>query len=352
MTDTDDTIDLLQVMNEVNHAVFDLNSLARFATEDEEKSFQRIISILVERDFEVTLISENLEYLPEWQRQANITFLDIATDDTSQIFQNNALFSKECFWITENLNIQEHLSRQKLYFAHSSHGFPNRYGIQFQYIQDLLVLFDPSQHTAMQLSEMILEAKKKSPQQPLIVGIGGPDECGHAFFIDLLTEELGKSEFLVEGIDLTELLGIEFHTEGYWRSPELQEWMMEEVLTPFAKGKRVFIEESPTLMEPYETNVYPFFLSPEMILVVWGTTVFIPQLQEIMDWNILLELSPRVATARLYGIDERENFDPDFIRKYEQTDGRLYSDYLRKHEVSAHIQETVNFDNLYAFRLK
>ncbi|MBF0287037.1 MAG: hypothetical protein HQM14_04405 [SAR324 cluster bacterium] len=352
MTYRDDTIDLFFVMNSVNHAIFDLNSIPSVETENEKQLFQQIIKILVDRDFKVTLISENLEYLPEWQKVEKVAILQMPKDDTAVLFQNKALFSQECFWISENQDIQKHLSRQKLYFASSVHVELHNHGIQYQHIQDLLELFNPSRHTAMRLCDAILEVKRKSPKQPLIVGIGGPDECGHAFFIDILTEELGRSEFLVEGIDLTELLGIEYHGAGYWRSSGLKNWMMDEILAPFAKGQRIFIEEAPTWIERYETNAYPFFLAPEMILVVWGTTLFVPPLQEIMDWNILLELSPRAATARLYGIDERENFDPDFVRKYEETDGQLYSDYLRKHEVSACIKETVNFDNLHAFRFK
>ena len=344
--------DLIALLSQVRHLVFDLNSLPAVCSKEELDSLKRILLVLLERDFQVTVIWEESDYPVEWRNQKELTVIRIPRDDATLIFENQILFSPKYFWITENPTIQQHLEEHDRLFAYGNLTSEQVPGIHYEYLRDLLELFNPSQHTVMLLSEIIVELKSQAPQQPLIVGIGGPDECGHAYFIEALLEALENREILVEGLDLTELISTEFHTRHYWRSDEIEQWMMNECLLPFSEGHRVFMETPPAFLDPYETTIYPFFLAPEMILVVWGTALFLPQLQQIMDIGILLEMSPKAATARLFGLDERENFDPDLIRKYEKNDGRLYEYYLQKFKVREWVEQRVDFDNFRAFQLK
>ena len=347
----DETTDLLASLSRVEHLVFDLNSLPDPLSGDELEIFRQMLDVLTDRDFTITLIVDDQSLTSDWPTHKT-TVITIPKEETGLLFQNPSLFTPEAFWITENPQIQQHLAKQQQVFAYGSTASKALPGVHYEYLQDLLELFNPSHQAALMLSETILNLKSQAPQQPLIVGVGGPEECGHAFFIEMLIEVLEGSPYLIEGVDLTELLSTEFHVNGYWRSSAIQSWMMNELLLPFAEGDRICIETPPAVMEAYETNVYPLFLAPEMILVVWGNTLFLPQLQDIIDWSILLELSPKVATARLFGIDEHENFDPDFIRKYEENDGRLYQHYLQQYQVEAWVEQKVDFNNFRAFRLK
>ncbi|MBF0279470.1 MAG: hypothetical protein HQM13_16855 [SAR324 cluster bacterium] len=348
----DGTVDLFASLRQIRTVVFDLNSLPNIISDEELDSFKQILRVLIARDFNITLLLENEAYPSEWRNRAEIAVINIPKNEPSLLFRNSVLFSAEIFWVTENSEIQQHLTNQQCLFAYGTLPGEDLSGLHYEHFQDLVELLHPSKQTAILLSDTILQLKNQAPKLPLLVGIGGPEECGHAYFVEALIEELENSDYLIEGIDLTDLLSTEFHMGDYWRSREIQDWTMNELLLPFAEGKRICIESPPEFMRSHETNAYPFFLAPEMILVVWGNTTFLPQIQEITDWSILLELSPKVATARLFGISEEENFDPDFIRKYEENDGRLYQGYLKKFGVENWVEQKVDFNNFQAFRTK
>ena len=96
----------------------------------------------------------------------------------------------------------------------------------------------------------------------------------------------------------------------------------------------------------------PFFLAPEMILLIWGTTVFLPEFEKLIDVRVLLELSAKTAAARLFALDDRENFDQSFVETYLQKEGKYYADYLSEYDVPSKIDYRINFENFNAFRLK
>ncbi len=348
---TEDDFDVLEAVMAVHRIVIDLHSMSHLIEDEEQKNFVQIVEVLTDRDFQVLLVTEHDDLFPEWRQRKDIGFLKLESEDNSGFLQNDALFQPDVFWITESPLIQNRLTERKQLFAYGSEQTEGIHGVHYQYFRDLLELFHPSQHTSILLGEKILEIKRKSPKQPLIVAVGGPDQCGHAYFMGPLVEELEKSEFLIEGLDLTEIMGTEFQSSQYWRSQQAKRWIMDQLLLPFSEGQRVFIEDPPVWIVPYETSPFPLFWTPEMILLVWGTTLFLPEIQDLSDWNILLELSPRVATARLFGIDERENFNPEFVQKYESADGKLYQNYLEKFEVQEVIDQRIRFDNFHAFRM-
>ena len=77
---------------------------------------------------------------------------------------------------------------------------------------------------------------------PLTIGIGGPEGCGHPFFVGELVEVLESRNLLVAGLDLTELLGVEFSRQEdhlkYWRSEWIYDWTIKHVLNPFSRGEQ------------------------------------------------------------------------------------------------------------------
>ena len=89
-----------------------------------------------------------------------------------------------------------------------------------------------------------------------------------------------------------------------------------------------------------------------MILVVWGTTVFLPEMENLIDVRVLLELSKKTAAARMFSLDERENFDQSFVETYLKKEGKYYSDYLDQFKVYDQIDFLIDFNNFNAFRMK
>ena len=69
--------------------------------------------------------------------------------------------------------------------------------LYFQHCSDLLESLHTSRASARDFTHLMLETKRNSPKLPLTGGIGGPDECGHAFVVAKLLEALEELEQLV-----------------------------------------------------------------------------------------------------------------------------------------------------------
>ena len=87
-----------------------------------------------------------------------------------------------------------------------------------------------------------------------------------------------------------------------------------------------------------------------MVLLIWGTTIFLPEFENLFDIKILLELSEKTAAARMFGIDDRQNFDQKFVDAYSKKEGKFYSNYLIENNVIEKIDYRIDFNNFYAFR--
>ena len=225
----------------------------------------------------------------------------------------------------------------------------------------MLQIFHPSKITAADLSATLLKIKQDSEQVPLMLGIGGPDECGHSFFVGELIDAFEDQEMLVTSLDLSQVLGTEFQKKdqsgamspsSLWHSNEIRDWVIKDVLRPYSNGQQVYIENPPEIIQEYEISTFPLFLAPEMILLVWGTTLFLPEFENLIDLRILLELSTKTAAARMFALDDRENFDQSFINTYLQKEGKYYADYLVKYDVQNKIDYRINFENFNAFRIQ
>jgi len=338
--------------------VFDIDSLTVDFDQAAWKNFRRFLFVLDERDFEIILISKTIN-LVDWQSYYKLSVLQSTCEDA---FNNNSSLSKpDVFWFSENSSLQKKLSNSTRNFAGSNNKTKQYGGLQYQNLYDMLQIFNPSKITATDLSNTLSKLKQNSEQVPLLIGIGGPDECGHSFFVGELIDTLEGQNILVSSLDLSQVLGTEFnkHDENrsknissFWRSNEIRDWVIEDVLSPYCSGKQVYIESPPPILTDFELTIFPFFLAPEMILLVWGTTVFLPELQKFLDLRILLELSEKNAAARMFALDERENFDQSFIDTYLKKEGKLYSEYLKRNKVIDKIDFSINFNNFHAFRFK
>ena len=344
--------------NQIRLLVFDIDSLTINFDQENWENFRQFLRVIDDRDFEILLISESIEN-SDWESYSKLSILKYNTTEALQ--KNNTLTDNDVFWFTEQPELQTKLSETTCNFAGSTGSKVQNCGMQYQYLQDMLQIFHPSKITAADLSAKLIKLKHESPQVPLIVGIGGPEECGHVFFVSELTEALEDQEVLVSGLDLSQVLGTEFQKQNIsgkkskstlWRSEEIQNLIVEDFLLPYSRGQQVYFEKLPEIINDFEITTTPFFLAPEMILLVWGTTVFLPEMEDLIDLRMLLELSEKTAAARMFSLDERENFDQSFVDTYLKKEGKFYADYLDQFNVYDQIDYRIDFDNFNAFRMK
>ncbi len=338
--------------NHVNTLVFDLPSLTREFRKEDWGGFQEILSVLEQRGFRLYAVETEA---PEgrWAGEPQVAYLSGATQELLQA--NPSLSAEGVFWVTDHVKTQAQLAEQNCWFAGGNSETEEADGLHFQHFSDLLEILHPSRASARDFAHLLVETKHHSPQLPLTVGIGGPDECGHAFVVAELVEALEELEQLVSGLDLTDLLGVEFEGQRearYWKSPKIRSWVLEDVLRPYSGGKQVVLESEPGFLEALEVTTFPFFAPPEGIMLVWGSPLFLPDFEQLIDLRVHLDLSPRTATARLFEIDEREEFDQSFIESYLQREGRLYQNYLKEFDVENQLDYRIDFENLNAFRFK
>ena len=173
--------------NHIRLLVFDIDSLTVNFDQENWDNFRQFLRVLDDRDFEIVLISESIEY-SDWKSYSKLSILKCNTVEALQ--KNNTLTGNDVFWFTEQPELQTKLSETTRNFAGSTVSTAENGGMQYQYLQDMLQIFNPSKITVADLSNKLVKLKHESPQVPLIVGIGGPDECGHVFFVSELTEAL------------------------------------------------------------------------------------------------------------------------------------------------------------------
>ena len=169
-----------------------------------------------------------------------------------------------------------------------------------------------------------------------------------------LLEALEEQGLLVGGFDLL-LLSPEHKNSAaadYWRNPRERDWILDTLLRPYDAGETVTVLDEPDFLQGCETSSYPLFWAPEMVVLLWGTTIFVPGIQELLDVKIVLDLTPKAAAARLFELDERSDFNPDFVETYLKGEGRLYGEYLEASQIQQQADFLVQFDNFHAFKLK
>jgi len=264
--------------------VFDLDSLTVDFDQESWKNFRKFIQVLDDRDFETVLIGKHID-LTNWESYSRLSVLQGTCEEAFQ--KNSSLYGTDVFWFSERSSLQKKLSNFTRNFAGSNAQTEQNGGLHFQNLYDMLQIFHPSKITAKEISSDLLKLKLVSEQVPLVLGIGGPDDCGHSFFVGELTDNLESQEMLVSSLDLSQVLGTEFRkfdnmkvvrNSSFWRSQEIQNWVVEDVLSPYCNGKQVYFENPPAILKDFEISIFPFFLSPEMILIIWGTTIFLPEL--------------------------------------------------------------------------
>ena len=140
---------------------------------------------------------------------------------------------------------------------------------------------------------------------------------------------------------------------GTWANGEVSQWLQSAVLEPLRAGQPVYVERRPEFLPRDFDAHFPLYISQESIVLIFAELIFTPEVAGALDLSILLEVSPEETTRRLYEIPPDENrFDPRFTEQYMKREGRIYQDYLRRHQVREKAGIRVDANQSTAFRLE
>ena len=173
--------------NTISRLVFDLNSLHSISSEEGWSNFQAMVKIFDDRSYNTVLISQTVR-VQDWQSHENVQVLHGTS--LEMLEKNTNLDEPQVFWITDDSDIQSELHRRNRPFGGGTEETLKHQGMQFQNLQDLLEVFHPSRNTSQEIAETVEKLKEDSPRMPLTIGIGGPEGCGHPFFVGELVEVL------------------------------------------------------------------------------------------------------------------------------------------------------------------
>ena len=84
--------------NHIRLLVFDIDSLTVHFDQGNWDNFRQFLRVLDDRDFEIVLISESIEY-SDWKSYSKLSVLKYNTMEALQ--KNNTLTGNDVFWFTE-----------------------------------------------------------------------------------------------------------------------------------------------------------------------------------------------------------------------------------------------------------
>ena len=333
--------------------MFDISELTSvsldIAGSDESRARQEEIAQLVwyllDSNYQIFLFStnRNQDLSRENFQHPRVEFLHGAIPPTDESEKAHPeLKSGRTLWVTDDPHLQKWLEAEKLKFAYRTarQSFGEQ-GIRIGSLADLAGLFDGSARVLGEVGAEILRRRGKDRAAPFLVGIGGPPMCGlPQFMVDLkgTLESLGWP--VVDLMDMSALLrGTETREPADgdcagWRGEAARHWFVREILEPLHAGSRVFVESLPAgVPREFEAHL-PLFVSEESVLLMIGEMLFVPDITEVLDVSILLEVSVRETTRRLYEIPESEEFEDKFVTQYLAHEGGPYRAYMEAHEVA------------------
>jgi hypothetical protein len=325
-------------------------SSTSYGSQDKISEF---VLFLLAKDYQIFLFSSNQKEKldKETFQHPRLTFLRQRLPPAEPAPpEHPQLESPHNYWVTDDPKLQAWLVDKGLDFAYLSAGssFAGP-GLKIGSLADLAGMFDTTARLRSSLAQAVVAAHQPKGKRPFLLGVGGPHMSGYQqFAVDLKRELENMGCPLVELLDLSPLLsgggGDEGDDDGAlpWRDPAVGAWLMETVLGPLKAGQRVFVETlPPEIPESFQAHL-PLFLSEESIIVILAERLFSREILSLLDYSILLEVSPRETARRLYEIPEAEEFDEKFEAQYLGKEGRVYKNYLQAHSVSANVLVRIN----------
>jgi len=314
-----------------------------YQSRDVQEALTDLVLHLLERGYQIFLgVTTDPSLLQvEDFAQPGITYLrERLPPSAALLAQHAALREPTTLWITDDAPLQGWIRQEGLPFA-----FPALREVSFapdfafNGYGDLAAMLDPTVNTLRDISQFIMERRLAKLSGALLVGIGGPPESGFQRFMVQLKPQLeSDGAALVDFLDLTAFLRSSDDKpapggNGLWRDAAAGQWLLDTVLSPLATGGRVYVERRPAPAPKDFDAHFPLFLSEESIVLVMGEMLFAPPIRDMLDVSILLEVSARETTRRLYEIPAGEDFPAKFLEQYLAGQGGRYRDYLERHQV-------------------
>jgi len=327
-----------------------------------------LVLFLLAKDYQIFLFSSNQKEKLDKEnfQHPRVTFVrQRLPPPQSAPLEHPQLESPHNFWVTDDPKLQAWLVDKGLNFAYLTGGDTSGgRGRKIGSLADLAGMFDATARLRVSLARAVVAAREPKGRGTFLLGVGGPPLSGYEqFAVDLKKELENVGCPLVELLDLSALLtggvgdggdddggdddggdddGGDDDGARPWRDPAAGAWVMETLLGPLKAGRRVFVETLPPEIPEVLQAHLPLFLSEESIIVILGGQLFSEEILSLLDYSILLEVSAREITRRIYEIPEAQQFDDKFVTQYLAGQGRAYSNYLHAHSVSANVLVRVN----------
>ncbi|MEE8395335.1 MAG: hypothetical protein V3S29_04715 [bacterium] len=326
-----------------------------------QESLADVVKILLAKGYQIYLFSskKNDDLSQENFSQPGLTFLwgDYPCWEALPP-GHRALAADETLWVTGHRPLQRWLHENGLPIATVAKRSPSIGGAAaLATLNDLTVLLDPAARTLEKMAAMLVAARKKGARSSLLVGIGGPPESAFqqlALSLKFALEALDVP--LVNLLDLSSVLGpsgapADGSGGGPWENSTAGSWIIRQVLEPLHQGRRVYFQTAPPdVPQGFEPH-FPLFLSEETMVLILGQALFIPAITRLLDFSILVEVSPDETTRRVYEIDPEQPFDPKFTEQYLRREGGEYRAYLERNNVVEGVSIRVNAEHAGAWRL-
>ena len=317
------------------------------STYERQDEISDFIWCLLERNYKIFLVTSDAQDDLS-QEDFNDPLLRILREEmppSSQSLKDHPeLEHPSTIWITDDPKLQHWIEGSEASLAHlGDHGKPG--SLRLNRLSDLSILLDPTGVVLKDLTVMTGDLRRSHPGKLLVVGIGGPPLSGYQKFALGLKEHLQDAGFdLVELMDLSLLLRSteqvleEISASSHpWTHPEIGAWMEGKFLPLIHDEKEIYFETPPIGSPPDFSPHFPFYLSSESVLLIFGEMLFIQEIHQALDLSILLEVSPEETSRRLYEIPTRETIDPMFIDQYLTREGSVYREYLKRNQVEKRV---------------
>ncbi|MDH4225916.1 MAG: hypothetical protein OEW12_09750 [Deltaproteobacteria bacterium] len=316
---------------------------------------------LLDRDYQVFLVSSNQNHnlSKENFSHPRLTIQTEMPQNPDNLPVDSPLMLPQALWVTDHPPTQKWLMAEQKYLVHKNEISENLLTQRVVHLSELAWLLDPSLYSMAHVLDCIRDKLEKPPGKSLIVAIGGPPKSFYERFGLGLKDYLESQEIsLVETVDMAHFLKtvdevMESPPEsGPWHHGEIRDWLLETILKPAGSGDKILIENGPPLFSSELETLFPFFLAPGSVLILYGEMVFQKEIQPLIDISVLVECSDTEITRRLYEFSEGIHFEPKFTTAYQETSGKIYNKYLLENQVAAKVDVRLDSSLLGVFVLK
>ncbi|WP_243227149.1 uridine kinase [Microbacterium sp. CIAB417] len=172
-----------------------------------------------------------------------------------------------------------------------------------------------SQEQETLLGELRAELRQHHRRGRLLVAVDGRDGAGKTLFADALADVLRE-----DGSNVFRASADDFHrpraeryargrtsAEGHYRDSYDNDALLDRMLRPFRAGAR-FVTATLDLDEDRRMDVEAEPAPADAVLVVDGLFLLRPELRDVWNWSVWLDVPLDVAFQRMA---ERDGTDPD-----------------------------------------